>query len=497
MAQTPGQQEQPTPTRSASGRSWPRTLLRILVLALVSLVLIVVALLQWFPAEALRPWLEEQLSVRLGRPVTIESLQISPLRGFELTNARIGERAGDAPDDLRVETLEFSFDPWKLFRGELHVRGMHASGIELLVKQEAGMWNWESSPAAGAGGGPAQAPAASTARPLELPIEIEELQLEGLRVRVETPELQLSAGTFALFAQGRIGPEHSLKATLRSEPEAAASMALVTAQIAREAAFDLSGQLEAQLGGGDALRVETAWQLPIRHLSEGGKALGLPSPLGLTATCGGTISTSRYICEQLNLQLGKALSLISAGRVDLAPELSANWKVESVSADLSEVAGLVSQFGEQRIEAQGRVGGRALVVSHVNGVSTLSGELDAQIEQVRYGELTLARFGATGSFEKLRLEPDKLPILGKAALSGHWVSIGQGRALLVKQGKLTLEAASKSGLLEWTASTNAGLRVDSGAITHDGNAHASARGTLDPRDGELKIASLKAGTTGV
>ena len=135
MAQTPGQQEQPTSTSNPGGRGSPRTWLRVFVLVLVTLLLIGVALLQWFPAEALRPWLEEQLSARLGRPVTIESLQIAPLRGFELTNARIGERVGDAPDDLRVKTLEFSFDPWKLAKGELHVRALRASGIELLIKQ--------------------------------------------------------------------------------------------------------------------------------------------------------------------------------------------------------------------------------------------------------------------------------------------------------------------------------------------------------------------------
>ncbi|MCB0218759.1 MAG: AsmA family protein, partial [Chrysiogenetes bacterium] len=466
------------------------------MLVLVTLLLIGVALLQWFPAEALRPWLEEQLSARLGRPVTIESLQIAPLRGFELTNARIGERVGDAPDDLRVKTLEFSFDPWKLAKGELHVRALRASGIELLIKQESGKWNWESS-AGDVGSEPVATSSPSTAQPLELPIEIEELELEGLRVRVETPELQLAAGTFSLFAQGRVGPEHFLKANLRAEPTAALSATLLTGQRAREATFDVSGLLDARLAGGDALSIETSWQLPIRRLAEGGKALVLPSPLSFEATCGGTISASQYACEKFNLQLGKAISLVSAGELAVAPQLSADWKVDSLDAELSELAEFVSQFGEQRVEAQGRVAARAVSISYRGEAATLSGEIEAQVEQARYGEITLARFGATGAFERLKLEPGKLPVLGKAALGGNWVSIGQGRALLVKQGKLSLEAASKSGLLEWSISTSAGLRVDSGAVTHDGRARASARGTLDPKRGELKVAAIEAATTGV
>jgi uncharacterized protein involved in outer membrane biogenesis len=132
-------------------RRWRWT--AIVAVAILVLLLVVAT----FPFGWLKPSLERAWSRRVGRPVTIGTLQRKSLFSFTPTivirDVRVPQPAWAGRGDLAtIKEGEFRFNVFPALLGHFQPRGIRVSGLRLaLVRDASGRENWPSG--AGSGGG--------------------------------------------------------------------------------------------------------------------------------------------------------------------------------------------------------------------------------------------------------------------------------------------------------------------------------------------------------
>lgn len=492
MAHTPDPDAQP---QSVQRYGPLRRIIQVgLVLAAILVVLIVV-LLQRFPAESFRPWIEEILTKRLGRPVSIEKLYLAPLRGLELTNARVLNSEGT--EDLLIESLEFEFDLYSLFRGEIQVQGLHAAGIDVLLRQSAdGQWNWQ-----GNGGSTEDAgkrsPSARASGPLDLPVEFESVMVERLRVRLQTPKIQASAGNFSLNAHGRAGPRHALRVELRAEDGARFHLKTLRGPQSSTLELALAGELVTELHDGEQATLTTSWSLDPNEMVIAGQALSFDLPIRFEAKCTGRISNRGASCDQLDISAAHALKLSSSGRVSISDSPESVWNIARLKLDLGTLALIASEFNERRLEVEGELVLDELVLGYSENAVKLAGHLRGRTEAARYDELALSQLTIDATFAEILFDKQMLPVRGDGGIRIGWGGLSYGRLARLRDGSFNLSTAAMNGQIDWEARTEAIFRVDTQGVAHDGPVSAELAGSVRVGTGELTVSQLVARARGI
>ncbi|WP_431301894.1 AsmA family protein [Sediminicoccus sp. BL-A-41-H5] len=214
------------PRAAAPRRRWLRRALFSLAGLLVILAALPIAAWALLPRLELAEFAAGHASARLGRPVTIQSLRVSPgprigitASGVTIANIEGGTRA----EMLTLDRATAELDLMALLRGEIVLPRAEVAGLSLLLERDAGrVANWRFGPAASAAAGRGGMPLFEAIRVTGAEILFRTTSGQMLPTRIEAASLT-AAGLHAPIQLSARGSYNRVDLTLEGPLDSIAS----------------------------------------------------------------------------------------------------------------------------------------------------------------------------------------------------------------------------------------------------------------------------------
>jgi hypothetical protein len=205
--------EQPAPEkpkpRDKKKKSWGRWLWRFFFYGMLLFILLLVgggfALSYYFPPERIAPIAEKELTKFLKIPVSIASLDLSLLRGLNISRLRLG----DEQPILSVHHIVLDYDLTQLLQGKFVINEVTVDRPELNLISVDGVWNFQPLLELGGPAKPAE-PSPPDDKPAGLPaiplgVNLRDFGIRNIRVNLDMDgEMTSRLQGLSLEARGKL-----------------------------------------------------------------------------------------------------------------------------------------------------------------------------------------------------------------------------------------------------------------------------------------------------
>lgn len=491
------------PARSGNTGNFSRKFLKLLAWSASAIAGLAAAAVLWllffFPSEKAARILEARLGERLGTPVRIEHLRVSLLEGLDAGPVRIGPAEtgdGRAPW-LTLDRLVFRFDLRQVLHGRYVVRALKFENVALLLERSETGWNWQG------GGGKKESAPREAAPPRKdghgLRLEIQEVEIGPLYVRVATPQAEAGVGPLWVFAQGAFEPGGALQGSVRAGRDSGdlAELKLRSPAAGWKAQGSLGGSVEGRIVDGDRFEVGAGFLVSSVQAARAGRPAQPLKDLSLALRAAGSVREGKVDAPSWSLQAGTAARLEGEGHGAWLGNPSGELRLARLSADFAEASRVLAALGIESPVTAGTLSGRNLEARLGGARMVLGGTLRAEAVEFSRGAISAKAVAAGVFFNSLAIGAGGFPLAGTARLEGSWSGLSVGSGLGFPDGKVEGNLLTRpSGPAVFDLTVDSGIAAALPPLAHQGAVSVRATAELDGQSRALRLSRLAARADG-